>query len=589
MDAVAVEIFVLNYNGAALLAECLPSIVRAARGSSFACTVTVVDNASTDDSSTLLARDFPDVGVLRFTNDGLCSFQRAAAQSKADVVLLLNNDIRLEPGAVDPLVRPIVASRMIPSRTAALYSPTCAPDADEVPSSDEPILWTAPRCHLFDGTTYEGFKTAVRMRRGLVQATALYPGCERSLAEPGDTASAGAALAIDRAAFVALGGFDSVYLPGRIEDLDFAYRAFLAGYRGWYVPDSVAYHRGAATFGPAFGAAGCDRLALRNTLVFQWLRLRRPSHLAAQACWLPLRAVRDVVLAPWAASGERFVFLRAATAALTLVRRARKAGNVAPNHLDRERAYFRRYAPDRLRRTAAERAAAATWRRAEALRGRNYPLSQRWLRPAALRIAEVLEPTAVRPWHVTLAGLVLAIVAGGALFAGVSGPAVAALVLTAWLCDRIDGPLARLRKTADRFGAWLDANIDEAVDLGLHTVAASIAATHIDPRWAWGSLIGFIFGKYLVMYGLAVEAESAGEDPPPRSAYGTAPAAWLRRLYHLPANADVRIHLFTAAVATGCLWQELLFTACYYNLRWPVRYVLVGRRLWRTSVVGAAA
>ena len=72
MDAVSVEIFVLNFNGAALLAECLPSIVEAARTSLHRCTVTVVDNGSTDESHRLLSRDFPEVRVLSYPNDGLC-------------------------------------------------------------------------------------------------------------------------------------------------------------------------------------------------------------------------------------------------------------------------------------------------------------------------------------------------------------------------------------------------------------------------------------------------------------------------------------------------------------------------------------
>ena len=572
MDAVSVEIFVLNFNGAALLAECLPSIVEAARTSLHRCTVTVVDNGSTDESHRLLSRDFPEVRVLSYPNDGLCSLNRAVAQSTADVALLLNNDIRLDRGAVDPLIDPILASRR--ERAAE--------------SAGDPILWTAPRCYLFDGTTYEGFRTAVRMHRGLVQATALFAGCERTIDDSGETASAGAALAVDRAAFTALGGFDSVFLPGRIEDLDFAFRAFLAGYRGWYVPQAVAYHRGAASFGPAFGTQGCDRLALRNTLVFQWLRLRSPAHRAAQAVWLPIRAWRDVLRAPFIAPDERWTFLRAAAAAVGVVRKRSATPLPASSDRGREREHFQLYAPARLRQTLNERREEDAWRRDEARRGLNYPLSQLWLRPTALRIARALRPTRVRPWHVTVVGLTAAVFAGAALWCRWPGPVVAAGILAAWLCDRVDGPLARLRRTADRFGAWLDANIDEAVDLGLHTVAASLIATTVEPARAWGALIGFIFGKYLLMYGLAAELEATG-TPGGATEVSSERTPWLRRLYHLPANADVRIHLFAAAAAFGLLWYELAFFAVYYNVRWPVRYVLVARRLARSSVAGAAA
>ena len=57
------------------------------------------------------------------------------------------------------------------------------------------------------------------------------------------------------------------------------------------------------------------------------------------------------------------------------------------------------------------------------------------------------------------------------------------------------------------------------------------------------------------------------------------PLAVLRRLYHLPGNADVRLHLLVAALLTGWLAAELILVAVYYNLRWMARYVLVARRL----------
>lgn len=586
MDAVAVEIFVLNYNGAALLDECLPSIVRAAAASQFDCRVTVVDNGSTDDSLALLRRRFPGVGIVELPNNGLCSLNVAAGRSTAEVVLLFNNDIRLDVDAVDPLVRPIAESR----RTMLVLP-------GQADSTDEPILWTAPRCYLFDGTTYEGFKTAVSLRFGLVQATAHFAGCETTIDEPDDSASAGAALAVDREAFVRLGGFDALYLPGRIEDLDFAYRGFLAGYCGRYVPQSVAYHRGAASFGPAFGTAGCDRLALRNTLVFQARRIRRPLHLLAIVAWLPIRAARDVIQAPFLKSADRFAFVRAAVAAIVvLVTRSSRCACPA-NHA-RELEFFRRHAPRRLSQTAAARDVYTAWKADEARRAVNYPLARHWLRPAALHTAEALNSTPVQPWHITIVGLFISIVAGAfMLVSGMAGLPVAALILASWFCDRIDGPLARLRGTADRFGAWLDANVDEAVDLGLHMAAASVAAYQVGPGLAWGALIAFFLGKYLLMYGLACEdAESsfdagatASFDAEPTSQHRSTGLALLSRLYHLPANADVRVHLFAAAAATGLLWEELLLTACYYNLRWPARYVLVARRLWRCAPRGATA
>ncbi len=73
-------------------------------------------------------------------------------------------------------------------------------------------------------------------------------------------------LAVDRRKFLELGGYDPIYFPGRIEDLDLGFRGWMAGYRGYYVPESVAFHRGFGTFEPQLGKGRCDELASRNTL-----------------------------------------------------------------------------------------------------------------------------------------------------------------------------------------------------------------------------------------------------------------------------------------------------------------------------------
>jgi N-acetylglucosaminyl-diphospho-decaprenol L-rhamnosyltransferase len=256
------HILVLNYNGRSLLRECLPSVVEAARLSPVPCRVSVIDNGSSDGSPEIVADEWPSVGLVFEENRGLASFNAVLPRLDEPVVLLLNNDIKLDPGAVGPLLR------------------TFDREAD--------ALFAAPACWTFDGRDYEGMRTRVRTRFGLIQGLCRIPGHEALVDLPDLTASSGPILAVDRAKFLALGGYDPIYFPGRIEDLDLGFRAWMAGLRGYYVPESVAYHEGFGSFGPAFGREGCDRLATRNTLLFAWKNLsgrRLANHLA----WLPAR------------------------------------------------------------------------------------------------------------------------------------------------------------------------------------------------------------------------------------------------------------------------------------------------------------
>jgi len=219
----------------------------------------------------------------------------------------------------------------------------------------------------------------------------------------------------------------------------------------------------------------------------------------------------------------------------------------------------------------------------ESSRAGRYPISRWYLRPAADRLAAVLAPTRIRPVHVTFCGLLAATAAGVLLWRPEWMPAAAALVLLYWFFDRCDGLLARRQNAVTPFGAWLDANVDELVDIGLHVVVAAVAARGVAAPWPWFLLIGFVAGKHLLMYGLTSEEANGPPQrvPPPPSARLL--PRFLRRIYHLPANADVRLHLLVLALATGYLAAELALVAVYYNLRWPVRYLLVARRLGGTQ------
>jgi GT2 family glycosyltransferase len=371
------DVVVLNYNGKPWLAECLPSVVHAAQCSRHQCTVVVIDNDSTDDSRRWLAEHFPQVEVRHEPNRGLCSINRVLAGRTAPIAVLLNNDVKLRHDALDPLVAPLVA-RLVAPREIHLLEPDTNPKpssnaqlhggpqsnrisrpGDHPNSTTAPAIdsrrcfMTAPLCWRFDGQTYEGQKTAVQWRWGLVQATSHFAGHESGIHVPGLTASAGAALAVDRRVFLELGGFDPLYLPGRIEDLDLCFRAYQAGYRALHVPQAIAWHWGAASFESEFGSDENLHLALRNTLLFQWKNLRSTRHVVAHLAAMPLRLLRDLWRAPRMPAQQRWAFSRAWIAALKRWRMHIPGECPAVRDTPAERRFFREFAPQAMRRRAA--------------------------------------------------------------------------------------------------------------------------------------------------------------------------------------------------------------------------------------------
>src|SRR5271166_112137 len=307
------HILVLNYNGKDLLCECLPSIMQAAEGAGVKCAVSVVDNGSSDGSIELIHKRWPAVHLIEEENRGLASFNRVLATLEEPVVLLLNNDVKLEKTAVPPLLR--------------------------VFEEHDDALFSAPLCWSFDGRNYEGMRTRVRSKFGLVQGMCRVPGHERVLDRADLTASAGPVLAVDRRKFLALGGYDPVYFPGRIEDLDLGFRGWMAGLKGYYEPRSVAYHRGLATFGPAMGIDRCDALAIRNSFLFAWKNLRG-FRLVAHLFWVPVR------LGYWLLRGriDLAVSLAAAVRRFAAVGPAWQRTTVGEGSwIARQEAFFRRF------------------------------------------------------------------------------------------------------------------------------------------------------------------------------------------------------------------------------------------------------
>ena len=283
------HILVLNYNGQHLLAECLPSIVAAAREVPD-CAVSVVDNGSVDSSLDWLHRNWPEIKVFQCSNHGLASYNTVVNKIDTSIVFLLNNDVKLAPGFVQPMLKHF--------------------------ARDSDCFLAAPLCWDFSGCHYEGMRTRVRFRRGLVQASTRFPGYESLIHQEGWTASAGPVLAVDRSKFLQLGGYDLLFHPGRLEDLDLCYRAWLNGWTSHYVPDATAYHKGFGSFEPAFGVAGCELLAQRNTLLFIWKNIRGLNRLANHAAIVPLRLLHSVLSAFWTAGPRRLLFLKALIAAL---------------------------------------------------------------------------------------------------------------------------------------------------------------------------------------------------------------------------------------------------------------------------------
>ncbi len=247
-------IVIPNWNGRELLAKYLPTVVEAAAGNP-ANEVIVVDNGSTDGSAEFVRGTFPSVTVLALEMNlgfgGGCNAGVRAARN--DVVVLLNSDMRVEPGFLAPLLDAFTDERVFAAACQIFFS-----DPNKI----------REETGLTQGWWRRG---ALRVRHRADDAvTGPYP-CFYG---------GGGSCAFDRRKFLELGGFDELLAPFYFEDTDLGYMAWKRGWKVLYQPHSVVWHEHRGTIGRRYSNAYIQAVLKTNLLLFCWKNIHEWPRLA---------------------------------------------------------------------------------------------------------------------------------------------------------------------------------------------------------------------------------------------------------------------------------------------------------------------
>ena len=214
---------VLNYDGRELLDEALPSVV-AQDYEPFE--VVVVDNGSSDGSPDYVRERWPSVRVVALErNVGVTAAlnRMVEAAGDAEYVALLNNDVELAPDWLATLVRVLGEH---PNAAAAAGKLLRQTDRRVIDRAGDTMRWSS----------WCGGRGSGEIDAGQYDAA-------------GEIFSVGGAAALyRRAALEDVGPFDEDYFA-YLEDVDWGFRARLAGYTARYEPAALGYHRGGATLG----------------------------------------------------------------------------------------------------------------------------------------------------------------------------------------------------------------------------------------------------------------------------------------------------------------------------------------------------
>lgn len=225
-----VSAVVVNWNGARHLEACLPSLLRQ---SHTALEVLILDNGSSDESESV-ARSFAGVRWVPLgRNLGLASaMNKGAALARGDVLLFLNNDMRLHPDFVRSLLDGLLRDQRAFAADALQYD------------------WEGKRAvHL---STFLAFEASQEGPSDQV-VPGLYLNQRLAGSTPFAITASAANTMVRKDMFFELGGFDE-RLPAGYEDLELCWRAWLRGWRTVFVPSAVCWHRVGGSSRSAEGA-----------------------------------------------------------------------------------------------------------------------------------------------------------------------------------------------------------------------------------------------------------------------------------------------------------------------------------------------
>ena len=266
-----IAIVILNWNGQKYLEQFLPSVLSSVDVN---INVVVADNGSADDSINFLEANYPALRIIRFTeNYGFAKgYNEALKQITADYYVILNSDIEVQPGWLQPMTQLLESNKTI--------------------AACQPKILSFNNRKMFE---YAGASGGWLDKYGYPFAKGrIFDICEEDNGQYDQSEqifwASGAALFIRSSVFHEMHGFDEYFFAHQ-EEIDLCWRIQLAGYKIYSCPSSVVYHVGGGTL-PRGNS-------LKTYLNFRNNRIMMSKNLPlSKKIWIiPVRNFLDVITA----------------------------------------------------------------------------------------------------------------------------------------------------------------------------------------------------------------------------------------------------------------------------------------------------
>ncbi len=257
-----VTVIIPNYNGRDLLAKNLPQVIKNCTN----CKILIIDDASIDDSVSLVHKKFKKVKIVRLKkNLGFAGAANKGVElAQTDLVLLLNSDVSPRKNFLKPLLKYFADAK------------TFSVGIEDQSHENSKII---PKG-----------RGGAEFKRGFIQH---YPvNIERGVS----LWTSGGSSLISREKFLKLNGFDRIYKPFYWEDIDLGFRAWRSGYKCYFEPLSkVDHYHEEGTILKSKTPLMIKSVSYKNQFIFFWKNIEDYGYVILHIIWLPYHIAKALL------------------------------------------------------------------------------------------------------------------------------------------------------------------------------------------------------------------------------------------------------------------------------------------------------
>ncbi len=250
-------IIIPNYNGAGILPQNLPGVIKVA--DKYSAPIIIVDDKSKDNSVEILKRDFPQLKLIeKDTNEGFSSAVNIGVKNATtELVCLLNSDVILTDNCLDPLL----------------------------PYFDDPQTAAVAMQDFSDDKKTHGRGRFI-FHRGFLLHERFDLGEKELKSGTTGWVSCGSGL-FSKKIWDQLGGLDELLNPFYFEDVDYGYRAWKSGYKMYFESTSHVNHvHRIGAIKSNYDEERIKTISYRNQFQFTWKNVTSPILIAKHYLWL---------------------------------------------------------------------------------------------------------------------------------------------------------------------------------------------------------------------------------------------------------------------------------------------------------------